>query len=72
MTLLTINTTDLVAYGILAILALIVYFVTIRYVFSINHRNRMLEAQVRLLAEMALKQGVSKETVTDITDQAFP
>lgn len=60
---------------IIAIIAFVVispfcYFTLNRWTHDIAKRNRYLEAQVRLLANMAKAQGVNEDVIKDILAKA--
>lgn len=51
-------------------LALVLYYVITRWAHEINKRNRLLEAQVKLLSKIAEKQGVSTDEINGINSTA--
>ena len=50
-----------------AIVALAILYYFIQFAHQINRRNRLLEAQVKLLAKIAQKQGVSMDDIEVIS-----
>jgi uncharacterized protein YybS (DUF2232 family) len=50
-------------YGGCAIVAVVLMYYFIQWSHQITRRNRLLEAQVKLLSKIAEKQGVSKDDI---------
>lgn len=60
------NTDNLIMYVGFVILAFALWAVLIRWILDIPGRNRHLEAQTKLLAEIAKKSGVATGEIEDI------
>lgn len=50
-----------------AVVAFVILYYFIQFSHQINRRNRLLEAQVKLLAKIAQKQGVSMDDIEVIS-----
>lgn len=55
-----------VIYIGVGLLALVLYYVITQWAHQIHKRNRYLEAQIKLLAKIAEKQGVAADELTGI------
>lgn len=50
-----------------AVIALAIFYYFIQFAHQVTRRNRLLEAQVKLLAKIAQKQGVSMDEIEVIS-----
>lgn len=61
---------EILIYVGATIIALLIYRVFIQWTFQIHKRNRLMEAQIKLLSRIAEKHGVSKDDIDGINSAA--
>lgn len=64
------NSDQFILYAGGALVAIFIYYFLMQWIFEIKKRNQYMEAQIKLLAKIAQKQGVSADEIDGIIKMA--